>query len=100
MKGESLIIDIPEDDEARHAAAVDFAKVVPHARAAEGEPWWDPVDAMLILPDFPDSSLIMQGDLWALNSMSIYECCVGIRSMESDLAAHGAGLEGSQYSAD
>ena len=55
---------------------------------------------MLILADFPDSSLIMQGDLWALNSMSIHDCWVGIRSMESDLAAHGAGLEGSQYLAD
>jgi hypothetical protein len=91
--------NLDDDPDAAKVAVLEFAKTVPHPQAASGGSWWHSIDALLVLADFPDSTLINRAALGAISSIPSMECAnVFDRAYRQyDLAARGAALEASNW---
>jgi hypothetical protein len=96
----NLFEDIPKHDySALRAAALDFAKTVPHPQVHEGKSWWDSIDAILVLADFPDANLIRRGACRAVTEIPGLECTDMFDASFSHygMAARGGALEAHEF---
>jgi hypothetical protein len=97
QKDNNLLDDLENDGEVLEAAAVDLAKTVSHPQAASGGSWWDSIDAVLVIADFPDNGLIQRAAVRAIGSIPSIECSnvFSPAYVQYDLVARGAALEAS-----
>jgi hypothetical protein len=96
----NIFADIEKDDWAsRRAASHEFAKTMPHPQASEGKSWWKPVDAILVLADFPDLNVIVYAAAKAIESIWSSECknVFDPSYRHYDVAARGAALDAQLY---
>lgn len=100
MEKRGLFHDVDQnDDYALRTATYDFVQTVPHPQAAEGRSWCQSVDAILVLADFPDASLIIRaagraiGSLWSSECKNVFDPSF----KHLNLAARGAALHASVF---
>jgi hypothetical protein len=100
QRANNLLEDVSETDpNTPRTSIVDFAKTIPHLQAQKGESWWETIDAILVLADFPDMNLIRRGACRAVTEIPGLECenVFNASFSEYGLAARGAALEADEF---
>lgn len=73
---------------------INFAKTISHPEVASGGSWWEAIDALIVVADFPELRLIQSAADRAIGSITEQECDISSPQdyMRYDIVARGAAL--------